>query len=121
MKHSLPQALSRRDGKDFNYRQLDLKSPSGDDLRLQSWLEEQGVCVLSQLASAWVGGTKVKNLSPAWTCACHEGPVWGWGAASTQLISTQQRLTECLLRVRFLLGMGDSVVNKAPGLTNLMI
>ena len=59
LKHSLPQALRKRDSKGFNYRQLDFKSPSGGDLRLQSWREEVEVCVLSQLASAWVGGTKV--------------------------------------------------------------
>lgn len=45
---------------------------------------------------------------------------------STQLVPTQQRLTEGLLGVRFLLGIwgvGDSVENKmdkVPGLTKLM-
>lgn len=126
LKHSLPQALSGRNGKGFNYRQLDLKSPSGGDLRLQSWREELEMCVLGQLVSAWVGGlrgTQLKNLSLTWACTFYEG-LWGPGAVNTQLIPTQQRYTECPLCVRFLLGMGDSVVNEMDnglGLTKLMI
>lgn len=37
IEHSLPEVLSIRDRKGFNYRQVDLKSPSGGDLRLQFW------------------------------------------------------------------------------------
>lgn len=127
-RHSLPQALSRRDGKGLNYKQLDLKLPSGCDLRLQSWREEVEMCALSQLLSTWEGGrsTPLKNLSPVWACAFHEGLVCGCmagRASSPQRTPTQHRLTECLLRVGFLPGKGHSVVTKmdqAPGLTELM-
>lgn len=82
----------------------------------------------AQYLRGWRGrGTPLKNLSPAWACAFHEGLVcgcmgWGW-ASSPQLTPTQQRLTECLLRVGFLPGTGRSVVTKmdqVPGLTELM-
>lgn len=36
----------------------------------------------------------------------------GCGSVSTRIIPIQQRLTECFLGARFLLGMGDSVKNK---------
>lgn len=77
LRHSVPQALSRRGGKRLNYRRLDFKSPSGGDLRLQSWREEADMSVLSQPVSTWEGC----GAPTAWVCAFHEGPVcvWGWG------------------------------------------
>lgn len=62
----------------FNCRQLDLKLRRGDDLRLQSWLEEVEMCVLSQLVStSWVGrGHLGKESEPNMGLSFHEGPVW---------------------------------------------